>query len=72
MAASLSDLITWRDRLIEARLSGVREAQDSNGERIRYATDSEMASALASVDRMIAGTTAPTPHTIRFQTSKGI
>lgn len=71
MAVPVSDLIAWRDKLVEARMSNVREVQDSNGERIRYASDSEMAAAIGAADRMIAGAT-PLPNTIRFSTSKGL
>lgn len=72
MAASLADLIRWRDALFEARLSGVREVQDQNGERISYRSDSEMARALAAADAAIAATQAKPVNTILFKTSKGI
>ncbi|KTQ95129.1 hypothetical protein NS226_13145 [Aureimonas ureilytica] len=65
-------LLRWRDELVEARLSGVREIQDQNGERIRYASDAEMARAIAAADRMIADATRRPASTIRFATSKGL
>jgi len=73
MALTLTDLQRWRDGLVAARLKGVREFQDQNGERVAFKSDSEMAKAIASADRMIAelqGSTTPT--TILFRTSKGI
>ena len=72
MAVTLADLTRWRDDLIEARMSGVREVTDSNGEGVRYASDREMASAIASADRMIAGLTRAAPNVIHFRTSKGL
>lgn len=72
-ALTLSDLQSLRDALIRARLGGVREVTDQNGESITYKSDSEMARALADVEARIAamqsGGTAP--NTIRFKTSKG-
>ena len=64
-----SELISLRDALIRARLSGVREIRDQNGETVRYATDSELAQAIADADRRL-GATAST--SIRFTTSKGL
>jgi hypothetical protein len=69
MAASLADLTRWRDELFQARLSGVREVVDQNGERIRYATDAEMARALAAADAAIAG---KRPSILYLKTSKGL
>jgi hypothetical protein len=66
---TLADLIQWRDALFRARLSGVREVTDQNGESIRYGTDAEMARAIAAADAAIAGAK---PSTIVFRTSKGI
>ncbi len=72
--ATLASLRAWRDRLFQARVSGAREVQDQNGQRLTYKGDSEMAAALAAVDRAIADAEAgrPTPNTIRFTTSKGL
>lgn len=52
--SELGDLIAWRASLVEARMSGVREVADQNGERISYKSDSEMARAIAAADREIA------------------
>lgn len=72
MAASLADLIRWRDELFQARLSGVRSVRDQNGEEIVYRSDSEMARALAAADAAIAAMQAKPVNTILFRTSKGI
>ncbi|MEC5383401.1 hypothetical protein VSX64_21630 [Aurantimonas sp. C2-6-R+9] len=69
MAASLADLVAWRDALFEARLQGVRRFRDQNGEEVEYRSDREMAAALAAADAAIAG---KRPSTILFKTSKGI
>lgn len=70
--ATVANLVRWRDELIEARLSSIREVQDQNGERIRYGTDAEMARAIAAADRMIADASRRPASTIRFSTSKGL
>jgi hypothetical protein len=72
MAASLADLITWRDALFEARLQGVREFRDQNGETVVYKTDQQMAAALAAADAAIAAAQRKPPSTIKFRTSKGL
>lgn len=73
MALSLTDLQRWRDGLVAARLKGVREFQDQNGERVAWKSDSEMAQAIAAADRMIADLQASKPPTtILFRTSKGV
>lgn len=64
-----ADLIAWRDRLIQARLSAVKVVADSDGSQVQYRNDSEMASALAYVESLL---NAPAVKTIRFHTSKGI
>jgi len=72
MALTVEELVKARDSLLNARASGVREVQDQNGETITYKSDAQMAAALAALDRQIADATGrTTPHTIRFQTSKG-
>ncbi|MDI6025243.1 hypothetical protein QBK99_03340 [Corticibacterium sp. UT-5YL-CI-8] len=72
MAASLSQLIIWRDSLIESRMSGVYSVTDQNGERITYRTDGEMARAIAAAESMIAAVGRPRGGTFRVQTSKGL
>lgn len=69
---TLEQLIAARSKLLDARLSGVREFRDQNGETVRYATDSEMARALASIDAEINRLTGRPVSTIKFSTSKGL
>ena len=71
--ASLSDIIAWRDALQQARLGGVREFRDSNGETVIYKSDTEMAAALAHAESLIDAAHRGSPiSTIRFSTSKGL
>lgn len=70
--ATLVEMTALRDRLFDARMSGVREVQDQNGERIVYRSDTEMARALAALDAAIAAAQAKPASTILFKTSKGI
>lgn len=69
---TLEQLIAARSKLLDARLSGVREFRDSNGETVRYATDPEMARALASIDAEISRLAGNPVREIRFKTSKGL
>ena len=69
MTHTHADLIRFRDALIQARLSGVRSLTDQNGESIEYKSDAQMSAALAYVEKLIAG---QQPHTIVFNTSKGL
>jgi hypothetical protein len=72
MAHTLRELRQFREQLFELRLKGVREVEDQNGERIVYKSDNEMAAAIRAVDLEIASFTRRIPHTIIFQTSKGL
>ena len=69
---TVSQLREWRDRLQESRFSGARAVQDSNGEKIEYKSDAEMARALASIDSEIARLQNSRASIIRFQSSKGL
>jgi hypothetical protein len=70
---SPAQLREWRDRLIQARMNGIREVQDSNNERIAYRSDSELAAAIASADALITALEdGPRAKTILFRTSKGL
>ena len=71
MALDISTLQTLRDALVRARLAGVREVRDQNGETVTYKSDREMASALASVEAQIAQQQSAAPNVIQFRTSKG-
>ena len=68
--ASLAQLTAWRDALMAARYQGVRTVE-YDGKRITYASDGEMAAALADLNRQITGTTARV-SVVRIQSSKGL
>lgn len=71
--ASLAQLQEWRERLLDAKFSGVLMVTDSSGESVRYRSHSELAAALASLDAEIRNMMgASRPSTIHFQTSKGV
>ena len=70
--ATLSQLQEWRDRLKDARYSGVRSVQDSNGERVEYRSESELARALSAVESEIAGAARPRQSILYPLTSKGV
>lgn len=70
--ADLTKLRQYRDELQGARFSGVRELVDQNGEKVRYATDAELARAIASIDSEIAALTRRRSSLIYMQTSKGV
>ncbi|OJF91506.1 hypothetical protein AX761_22215 [Rhizobium sp. 58] len=71
--AGLSDFIRWRDALLEARLGGIREFRDQNGETVVYKSDTEMAAAIRAADAVISSlSSGRSPNTILFKTSKGI
>lgn len=71
MAISLSDIQAFRDRLVQARMNGLSSVYDSDGSRIQYKSDSEMAKAIAAADAMLAAANPPI-KTIRLVTSKGL
>lgn len=71
MAVTVTDLQTLRDALLEARLRGVREVTDQNGEQVRYATDAEMARALADVESRILAMQRGDINQLKFCVSKG-
>lgn len=70
-ALTLSELETLRENLVRARLNGVREVRDQNGETVQYKSDREMAAALASVESEIARLQSNTVKQVRFTTTKG-
>ena len=60
-------LQAWRDKLVEARMRGIRSMRDQNGEEITFSSDREMQAAIAAADREIAGLSGRrAPHTIYF------
>jgi hypothetical protein len=55
--ATQAELIAWREELVKARASGLARVvirSPQSHEEIEYRSDSEMAAALASIDRQIA------------------
>jgi len=68
--ADLAQLIAWRDALMAARYQGIRTVE-YDGKRVTYASDGEMAAALADLNRQIAGTTGRI-SIVRIQSSKGL
>jgi hypothetical protein len=50
---TLQQLITQREALLAARYRGIRTVE-TEGRRVTYATDAEMASALTDLERRIA------------------
>jgi hypothetical protein len=71
MAVPVADLQTWRDALVQARMTGTRRVRDADGSEIEYRSDSEIARAIAAADAMISAASPPIT-TIRFDTSKGL
>ena len=68
--ADLAQLAAWRDALMAARYRGVRTVE-YDGKRVTYASDGEMAAALADLNRQITGATARI-SVVRIQSSKGL
>jgi hypothetical protein len=68
--ADISDLEAMREALLAARSAGVRTVE-YEGRRITYATDAEMAAALADLDRRIGAASAPRVSQVRISSSKG-
>ncbi|MEQ8693894.1 MAG: hypothetical protein RIC85_01005 [Gammaproteobacteria bacterium] len=66
-----AQLTQWRDALMAARYKGVRTVE-YDGKRVTYATDAEMANALADLDRRIASTGDAKVSVVRIQSSKGV
>lgn len=68
--SDLAQLMAWRDALMEARYKGVRTVE-YDGKRVSYATDAEMAAAIADLERRIAAATARV-SVVRIASSKGV
>jgi len=51
---TLEELTAQREALLKARFRGVRTVE-YDGKRVTYASDAEMAAAIADVERRIAG-----------------
>ena len=67
----LAKLTAWRSALMEARYKGVRTVE-YEGRRVSYATDAEMATALADLERRIAARMPGRVSVVRIASSKGI
>ncbi len=68
--ADLARLTAWRDALMAARYQGIRTVE-YDGKRVTYASDAEMAAALADLNRQITGATGRI-SIVRIQSSKGL
>lgn len=69
---TLEEMTARRDALLAARWRGVRTVE-IEGRRIAYATDAEMAAAIADLERRIAETQAGARRRIvRTRVSKGL
>ena len=69
--ADLAQLTAWRDALMESRYKGVRTVEYGD-KRVTYATDTEMANALADLERRIVGAGQSQVSVVRIQSSKGL
>lgn len=69
---SVPSLREYRERLQDARFSGVQSITDQNGEKIVYRTQGEIERAIAAIDAEIATLTRGRHALIRLQTSKGL
>jgi len=67
----LAQLTAWREALMAARYRGVRTVE-YDGKRVTYATDGEMAAALADLDRKIATASGSRVAVVRIASSKGV
>jgi hypothetical protein len=68
--ADIIDLESMREALLNAHLDGLRTVEQE-GRRITYATDAEIAAALADLDRRIGAAYAPRVNQVRISSSKG-
>ena len=65
----LAQLEAWRDALLRARYAGLRTVE-IEGRRVSYATDAEMATALADLERRIATAQSGRVRQVRIQSTK--
>jgi hypothetical protein len=69
---TIEEMTAQRDALLAARFRGVRTVE-IEGRRVTYATDAEMAAAIADLERRIADETAGARRRIvRTAASKGL
>ena len=71
MSLEVAELIELRAELIRARALGVRQVEFQD-RKITYATDSEMATALADLERRIVQAQRRPARALRIHTSKGL
>ena len=71
MAISQAELEAMRDALVRSRASGTKSVTFSDGRRVDYVSDSEMAAAIADVESRINRAGGHRPTSIRPFTSKG-
>ncbi|CAA7619016.1 phage head-tail joining protein [Magnetospirillum sp. SS-4] len=67
--ADTDQLLAWREALLRARYAGTRIVE-YDGRKVEYRSDSEMASALADLERRL-GTNARVTQ-VRINSSKGV
>ncbi|PYF11018.1 hypothetical protein C8J30_103113 [Rhodobacter viridis] len=70
--ATVETLREYRDKLQEARFSGLRTLRDQNGEEITYRSQGEIERAIAALDSEIARLQRGRLALVRLQTSKGL
>lgn len=68
---SLDELNALRANLVRARLRGVKQCRDQNGEELTFKSDAEMQNAIASVEAEIARLSQTQVKQVRFITTKG-
>jgi hypothetical protein len=69
--SSVAELEAMREKLLHARFAGVRTVE-YDGRRVTYATDAEMAAALADLERRIAAAQSGRVSQVRIQSTKGV
>ena len=67
----IAQLEAWRDALLRARYAGLRTVE-IEGRRVSYATDAEMATALADLERRISAARSGRISQVRIQSIKGV
>jgi hypothetical protein len=67
----IAQLEAWRDALLKSRYAGLRTVE-IEGRRVSYATDAEMATALADLERRISATQSGRVSQVRIQSTKGV
>jgi hypothetical protein len=67
--AAPDQLLAWREALLRARYAGTRTVE-CDGRKVEYRSDSEMASALADLERRLGTSTRVTQ--VRINSSKGV